>query len=323
MHSISSHLLKPVPMRGMIRLSGIRFILPYYHLVSGETPAHVKYLFPVRTPDSLNKDLDFLAQQFHPVTLDELINIVHNGEKRRKPVYHLLFYNGLCEFHDIIAPVLHKKGIPATCFLNDKCIDNQSLYYRFKSSLLIDRLRSKKPGSEEWCLFHQWELANDLNGKYYRKVLLDITLDREYLLDELAQVIHVDFGEYLKREQPFLTTQQIKSLISQGFSFGTIFTGNVHNDKSNCGESFASSVENIQSHFNLSHSVLAADSNLGTGVKELTDYLRTNEKYDLCFGNTSIPKENIKNYLTCFSAEISGKPMKQIIKAHCLRHLLM
>ena len=219
-HKYLTPVISLFPFDTLRSIAGVKIFLPFYHAVAEEAPSHMKYLFPVQNPDRFIKDLDFLVKKFKPVSLEDLIKMTANREKPSRAVFHLTFDDGLREFHDIVAPILKQKGIPATCFLNSGFIDNKALFYRFKASLLIDRLRSRKAGTEEWCLFHQWELANDLTGKYYRKVLLDIGYPQQDLLDELATAIRFNFSDYLKTARPYMTSEEIKSLIKQGFTFG-------------------------------------------------------------------------------------------------------
>ena len=49
--------------------------------------------------------------------------------------------DGLSGCHRYIAPLLRKKGIPASFFLNNRFIDNKSLFYRYKASLLVHQVK--------------------------------------------------------------------------------------------------------------------------------------------------------------------------------------
>ncbi|WP_262708643.1 polysaccharide deacetylase family protein [Natronoflexus pectinivorans] len=64
----------------------------------------------------------------------------------RKPaskIFHLTFDDGLSEIYHETIPILEKKGIPATIFLNTGFIDNKKMFYRFKSSLVIESIKGQ------------------------------------------------------------------------------------------------------------------------------------------------------------------------------------
>ena len=45
---------------------------PFYHLVSPQTPIHIKHLYPVITPKQFGKDLDFMLRHFSPVEVRDM-----------------------------------------------------------------------------------------------------------------------------------------------------------------------------------------------------------------------------------------------------------
>ncbi|MFT4759895.1 MAG: peptidoglycan/xylan/chitin deacetylase (PgdA/CDA1 family), partial [Saprospiraceae bacterium] len=52
------------------------------------------------------------------------------------------------------------------------------------------------------------------------KGLLHINFLNKNKLDEIAQILNIDFDDFLKEKQPYLETNKIQSLASQGFTFG-------------------------------------------------------------------------------------------------------
>lgn len=50
--------------------------------------------------------------------------------------------------------------------------------------------------------------------------LLKIDYKNKEKLDTIAQLINYNFNDYLAKQKPYLTSQQIKELIQQGFYFG-------------------------------------------------------------------------------------------------------
>lgn len=180
-------------------------IFPFYHCISDTPPLHTQGLFTVKPVCEFEKDLDLLLKYYTPIDIRD-IDKTHVA-KRSKPSFVLTFDDGLKECHDIIAPILLKKGIPATFFVNTAFIDNKALFYRYKAALL------KSVITEKTLL--------DSNERFNVKDLFSINYKTQYVLDQLANHLGYSFNEFLSKEQPYLTTQQIESLICNSFTIGS------------------------------------------------------------------------------------------------------
>ena len=127
-----------------------------------------------------------------------------------KNYFHLSFDDGLRGIFDIAAPILLKKGIPATVFLNADFVDNNDLFFRYKAALILDHLK-KKPTSK----------AVELKiKKIAPEGLLSISFINRNKLDQIALLLGLNFSSFLTEKKPYLTTAQIKTLQNQGFTFG-------------------------------------------------------------------------------------------------------
>ena len=212
---------KIVPLKTLINLTGQKSIFPFYHVISDEDVIHIKHLFRVRSIKEFIRDLDYFMQNFNPLDPKELIANINSGIVSKKPSFLLTFDDGLRQFYDIIAPILLQKGIPAICFLNSDFIDNKDLFYRYKTSILIERLITI-PISEN--LRTRIKLFVSKRGIQFDeefKFLLSIKYSERQWLDELAIILEVDFQEYLRNYKPFMDKEQIKYLVKQGFLFGS------------------------------------------------------------------------------------------------------
>ena len=217
---ISSPLAGLFSLSGLRKLSGINRLVPVYHAVSDDPPAHLKYLYRIKSVKEFEADLDVLLKNYRPISLNELIEWVRKGEKVSEPVFHMTFDDGLSEFYQHAAPLLRKKGIPATCFLNNNFIDNADMMYRLKVSLLIDHLHHSEPGSKAWEGFHAWSREYGHEHRYYRKVLMELGIGDLHQIDALAAGAGISFSDYRQKNHPYMSSAQIRELIGQGFTFG-------------------------------------------------------------------------------------------------------
>lgn len=185
--------------------------LPFYHVVSNHSLSHVLN-YPYRSEKEFELELDYLLQYFKPVSLEEIPGQRNSNAK----IFHLTIDDGLRECHDVIAPILLRKGIPATFFINTGFIDNKDLFHRYKASLILNHLNEFPDSQTEQFL--------KKHGLSSRKILR-ATYHQNDVLDESAEMLDIDFTSFLKKEQPYLTTGQVKDLHKKGFAIG----GHSHN----------------------------------------------------------------------------------------------
>ena len=198
-------------LRFLIRASGQRTIFPLYHAVSDEELAHLSYIQNVRNVETFESDLETLLKFFTPVSLRDYLS----GKPSRKNRVVLTFDDGLRECHDIIAPILARKGIPAVFFLNASFLDNKDLFYRYKASLLIEHYCKKD------CTSDEMDELLGVEKRYVKQSLLKIGYDQRAMLDQIASSSGFSFEEYLVNHPVYLTGVQVQSLIKDGFEIGS------------------------------------------------------------------------------------------------------
>lgn len=167
-------------------------LLPFYHLVSDEElPWRSNYNYPGTA--RFEAELDFLLLHFKPLALADLLS----GEDLSGG-FHLSFDDGLKQCSEVIAPILKRKGIPASFFINPSFIDNRDLFHRYKASEISEMLKKKN---------------------------IHIHLQRTYAdlqsLDDLAEEIGLDWADWLHNNQPYMSLEQVRNLQNDGFSIGS------------------------------------------------------------------------------------------------------
>lgn len=193
-------------------------LLPYHHTVSNEELQHIAHLYSYKNEQQFISDLDFLLTNYKPVSVDELSKAVLNKNKLPAGKFLLTFDDGFREVDDIIAPILEKKGVPAIFFINPAFIDNKELFYRCKISLLIGEL--KKNQASYLTLYADALQITAATMESVTEALKKLSQDNASVLDGIAEKISYSFDEYLQKQQPFLTAEQLVSLHKRGFSIG-------------------------------------------------------------------------------------------------------
>jgi peptidoglycan/xylan/chitin deacetylase (PgdA/CDA1 family) len=203
--SVSKQIGRVVSAKTLFRRTAPAF-LPFYHVVSNKKLPHILN-YPYSTVSDFEKELDYFLKFFEPVSLYEFIN----GKKKSSKIFHISFDDGLRECAEIIAPVLKRKGIAATFFINPGFVDNKQLFHKYKASLILGELQNKPNKAAEKIL-----QENNLSGFK----ILQAEFSQIAVLDQAAEEIGIDFERFLLEQKPYLTFEQIQKLAKDGFSIG-------------------------------------------------------------------------------------------------------
>jgi peptidoglycan/xylan/chitin deacetylase (PgdA/CDA1 family) len=243
-------------------------ILPFYHIVTDDRPSHIIHLYDPPNIQKFVDDLDFVGRHFAFVDVDQI------NRPSSKPIAHLSFDDGLIECHDIIAPILQQKGIPATFFVNNDYIDNHNLFFRYKASILVGHTREKK-----------W---------------LSIGYNQRHMLDQAAVHLGIDWNTYLERTTIYMTSDMIRSLISQGFTIGSHSNShplyNTLSLEAQIHETITS-VEDLKSRFEIKRTLMAFPfTDDGVGM-DYFDALRSKYPDMLSFGTAGKKLDTAPSHL--------------------------
>ena len=201
----------------LVRRSKQNLFLPFYHTVKDKQNLdHIKHLYRVRTVAQFEQDMDYLLKHFRPIDLHELEFHLLSKKPFEEKVFFLSFDDGLRGVLETASPILQKKEIPATVFLNSAFVDNNDLFYRYKTSLLIEQI-SKHPLSK-----NQLKTSTEIfgNENSIKESLLNVNYSSRLKLDKFATLIEYDFNSFLEKEKPYLTSEEIKTMSENGFTFG-------------------------------------------------------------------------------------------------------
>ncbi len=211
-----------LPDWSITRFVGQELVAPCYHLVSGESPVHTKHLYKPRGIEEFKRELDYLLTHFKPISLTDLSAFTAAGDAILAKSFFLSFDDGFREMSEIVADICRQKGIPATFFLTTAFLDNQTLGFRHKASLLIENCRERYIAIDDPVLkplvdavAPACKRAGDL-----RRMFLSIGYKQAHVLDECAALMEVDFAAYLQMARPYLSREQVAKLIADGFSIG-------------------------------------------------------------------------------------------------------
>lgn len=306
----------------LIKNSKQNLLLPFYHTISNQRVAHIENIYPVRNEKLFIEDIDFILQYFEPVDIATIHQKVKNGETFSKPSFHITFDDGLSEIYQTAIPILERKGISATVFVNSGFVDNKALFYRYKVSLIIEKISQDnsliEPVSEILAL-----KSNDITSVSY--AILKLNFESQDLIELIINRIELDIRSYLDNEKPYLTTSQIKDLIKRGFSIGSHsvdhpFFGdlNIYEQKEQITKSFQYLIENFDVK-NKYFSFPFSDERVSL---EFFEWLYKTENCDLSFGTSGLKHDYSSQHMHRVAFDGSLTSAEDIIKSQYFNYMI-
>jgi peptidoglycan/xylan/chitin deacetylase (PgdA/CDA1 family) len=312
-----------VPVDKLIRLTSRKILLPFYHTISDTPLPHVNHLYTIRNTKQFISDIDFFCSHFEPISLSELFEVVIRQKPLKKPVFHLTFDDGLKGVYSIIAPILEKKSIPATFFLNTKFIDNKALFYRYKIALIISCIESNYKKHNNELPEIPGVIASDRSS--LKQVLLQLKYDDQIIIDSFSKNLGIDFDEYLRTEQPYLKSDEVNDLIHRGFTIGSHSVDHPHfkeislNDQK---DQVMNSFTFLMQKFNIETKYFSFPfSDEGVRI-EFFNWLYDTENCRLSFGTSGLKDDFNKRHLHRIAVESDAGIAEKIIKSEYLYFVL-
>jgi peptidoglycan/xylan/chitin deacetylase (PgdA/CDA1 family) len=292
-------------------------------MVSDEQVPHVKHLYRYRDIRQFTKDLDFFLANYEPVTMHDLLQHLDGNRSLPKRCFLLTFDDGFREMHDVVAPILKAKGVPATFFLTTGFIDNVDMAHHCKFSLLVEHLAEVSSANLK-ANVQQILAENRVVGESIESQMVSIRYAQRHLATEMARVCKYDFGQYLAARQPYLNSDQISSLLKQGFSIGAHSVDHPLYADLPLKEQIRQTVESIRflvEHFELHYRAFAFPHSDAGVRKEFFKEMRDKGQLEVSFGTAGMHRHFFPRNLERFSMENSSLAAAQIVRMNCLRGL--
>lgn len=318
------YIFSKLPPRQWVKLAGLNFFIPYYHMVSDHEVLHIKHLYPHKSSKQFIDDLDYLLKHFTPIALLDLISIIKNQDVLPPKAFHLTFDDGFREMHDIVAPILLEKGIPATFFINSAFTDNFNLCYQHKASLLVEYIHKSSVSEKVSKHIDNLLLINNVQANNLSAAILAVKYSKRHLIDDIAEILDFDVDHYLSQKKPYLTTDQINSLIKNNFTIGAHSIDHPLYKDLSIDEQLHQTIESVsfvRDKFGLNYSAFAfPHSDIGV-PKQYFDEIEKIRLLDISFGTAGLVDDCVSDNIQRFSLESPLKPASKIFPVHAAKSL--
>ena len=317
-------LLSSIPHSILKSISKTKLIIPYYHMISNENVPYVKHLYRYKNIKQFKDDLYFLLKKYKPISLIDLLNNLKKEKELPHNSFLLTFDDGFREMSEIVAPILIEKGIPAVFFVNSAFIDNRSMCFLNKESLLIDQLQKNKSIHIK-SKINEILKKNKINSYDDSLGILSINYQKRNIVDQIANIIDLDFKKFLLKNKPYLTTEQIKKLLNNGFHIGSHSIDHPYYADLSFEDQLKQTIESIKvikKNFQLNYSVFSfplSDHNISL---DFFDTLHKKGFLDISFGSSGLLKDSVIYNLQRINMEKSLMKAKDILTIQLYRKIL-
>lgn len=299
----------------ILRGSVSKSFFGYYHIVSDTPVPHTDFIIPRITTERFISDLDQLFSVFEPLHLNDVLS----GKSISKPSLLITFDDGYREMHDVVAPILKAKGIPAVFFVNSAFVDNKAMLYRHKASILVSALADSRKAISTLNNFKDLTGTDPGTIEAVKTTLLSLSRYDDDVFSIWGKAAEIDFEAYLKECSPFMTGAQMRALSNQGFSFGGHSVSHFGYETLNLDEQVSEtlkSIDFIQAALNLPYRVFAfpfSDKPVGKAFFDRVFDVNNSSKADFLFGNSGIKNDYHSNMLQRFSLErLHQSPLRTV-----------
>lgn len=197
-------------------------IVLMYHAVGEDAAAHLRNLYPYKTPAQFEADLVSLKQEFPMPTWEEFVANRGRSQRPDRPSVLITFDDGLSHCYRFVRPLLLKHRVPCLFFITKAFVDNRTMFFRHKASLCVDIFRRLSLSDQNRVLN---TLVVDHPGcsrdpSAFGRWMLGLGHIDQPTIDRVCSLLDIDTDDVLKRQQPYVTKEEIQQLHSDGFTIG-------------------------------------------------------------------------------------------------------
>jgi peptidoglycan/xylan/chitin deacetylase (PgdA/CDA1 family) len=297
-----------------------------YHAIGDEERFfYAKGLYDIIPTNRFRNDMICLLDHYKPISLKQLLHYRRTGElPSAGKFFFLSFDDGLKETVKTALPVLMELGIPASFFINTDFVGNRNYLHRFKTNLLVAELEKDTSGlliAEVKKFFNERGIVanNVINA------IFNLKYPKEKTIDELILKVRPGILDQLNGIEPYLSLEDIKELLSKGFTIGAHSASHPEYALISFEEQLSQTIDSIrqiEEWFHPEYSIFAFPfTDVGVGQKFFTE-IRERCHIDLSFGSSGIKKDRIRNHLNRIPMDDRGLDTQERLKFELVCYFL-
>ena len=289
---------RPLPYQWLQNLANRKLVVVNYHSIHNSDADPIINQNPYRTAEAFEQDLIFFKKHHHLVDLETIINHHRNHT---------------------IRPILLKHGVPATFFINPAFINQAGLHYKRKINLVATQLQSHSQ-----YLPHIQQVLQDAGIQKPNTIeaVRQLDYNQQHLIDRIASTMNLNFDQYLEENPIYLTSEQIKTMIGEGFSFGAHSWDHPNYRHLTLEEQTTQTLRSMQwvaQNFNLNYKVFAFPYRDFHLKKDL--FRNIAPDVDLTFGTHGMVDDVVPYHIQRTDVERSGLECQSAMKINYMKYI--
>ncbi|MCB9858113.1 MAG: polysaccharide deacetylase family protein [Phycisphaerales bacterium] len=187
-----------------------------YHSISRDRSVFSNGLGLRHSPAAFEREVEYLADNFHVISLSELVAMLRNGEQPRRAVV-ITLDDGYADSLTCAAPICFRRRVPLTIFPVTSVVGNTGLIWQHKLSWLVSQDQSDRV----WDALRAegWEIPDDkhdLEGFVRRHFRVDVP----DILEEVMKHIGANSRTLAAKLRPYIEPEEIAKADPQFVEFG-------------------------------------------------------------------------------------------------------
>lgn len=270
-----------------------------------------------RTSAEFEDDVKYYKGHFNVLNAVDLLDILSSGKKVTKDALVITFDDGLAINYEYQYPILKKHNVTATFFLCSAFVGNRDMHYGRKANLLRQTMAQR--GEDLNQRVQEYLVEHGIFKGNVDRSLSAIGYHSRFHLEEIARMVGVDFHAFLAERRPYLDDNQVREMISCGFTFGAHSVDHPNYAELSQAEQVdqtLKSMQHIVDRFDLDYRLFAfpyGDESLTPGFfKEIEPHV------DLTFGMQGFVDSDVSFNLQRGDIESTGLPVD-----HAFRYRLL
>ena len=172
-------------------------------------------------PEIFDKQLKFLADNFHIVSFYELVDILQKSESLPSNSLVITFDDVYKDFFETAYPLLTKYGLPSTLFLTTDYIDNIRMSWWDKVAYLINNTKKSTLNINDFGRFHIKDKSKyKIIGVLIKRLKNMDEINKNIVIHNLKSQLDVDIDEKKISTNLFLHWKDIRKMCNNGVELG-------------------------------------------------------------------------------------------------------
>ena len=310
---------RPLPYQWLQNLANRKLVVVNYHSIHNSDADPIINQNPYRTAEAFEQDLIFFKKHHHLVDLETIINHHRNLTPMPKKSLAITFDDGLAVVYHTIRPILLKHGVTATFFINPAFIDQTGLHYKRKINIVT--MQMQRHTQYQPLIQQILQEAGILKINTFEAVR-QLGHHQQHLIDQIASLMNLNFDQYLEENPIYLTSEQIKTMIGEGFTFGAHSWDHPDYRYLTLEEQTDQTIRSMQwvaQNFNLDYKVFAfpyRDFHLKKGL-----FRNIAPAVDFTFGTHGMVDDVIPYHIQRTDVERSGLECQSAMKINYMKYI--